>query len=551
MTLENMAALKAATPSTTDIATIKGYHTAGDGGGGDFYWDSSATEADNQGTIIESTTTSTGRWKRIYPEGSINVKWFGAQTGTLTDQSAAFNKAIQALSASGGELFIPAGAYELYGGITLVSNLTINGPGAILKGNMAGIDVHHVVIRPGLTMQQNNGSHVIFFNGAQTSSIRISGINIEGKLNTGFSSDGILFYQCGKEFWVEDCRISGINRIGITVDTCAGEAYIQNNNLSTCRNGIHIEGSSDVICSGNILDDCGNSSYGSAVHPYFSPIVFSHANNLRFTANTFRNNTRTIDIQICPCDNVTFSDNIGLPSVVTHSIGSSIYVSNMTFRNNTGGGLIPDQDGIDFRGRFIFENNSQFGGINISGFQHVLVKNNTNTTAPFDIRALSTLANSYLEVTGNVHTCQYYGVLQSDIVLFCNNSFSASYHSGYPGYVGYRFYGPGKVVARDNRSSGITGYHFWFDDPNADITVDNNTLLGITVMNTGNPAYPATADLHIKQKPDIYQMSAAPTSGTFKRDDIVFNTAPSAGSPSGWVCTAAGTPGTWSALSTL
>jgi hypothetical protein len=39
--------------------------------------------------------------------------------------------------------------------------------------------------------------------------------------------------------------------------------------------------------------------------------------------------------------------------------------------------------------------------------------------------------------------------------------------------------------------------------------------------------------------------SAAPTTGTWQPGDIVFNAAPSAGGTVGWVCTAAGTPGTW------
>lgn len=39
--------------------------------------------------------------------------------------------------------------------------------------------------------------------------------------------------------------------------------------------------------------------------------------------------------------------------------------------------------------------------------------------------------------------------------------------------------------------------------------------------------------------------SAAPTTGTYQRGNIVWNNAPSAGGYAGWICTAAGTPGTW------
>jgi hypothetical protein len=42
--------------------------------------------------------------------------------------------------------------------------------------------------------------------------------------------------------------------------------------------------------------------------------------------------------------------------------------------------------------------------------------------------------------------------------------------------------------------------------------------------------------------------SAAPTTGFHNRGEIVWNNAPSAGGKIGWVCTTAGTPGTWKAF---
>jgi hypothetical protein len=40
-------------------------------------------------------------------------------------------------------------------------------------------------------------------------------------------------------------------------------------------------------------------------------------------------------------------------------------------------------------------------------------------------------------------------------------------------------------------------------------------------------------------------LAAAPTTGTWKQGDIVFNTAPAASGKVGWVCVVAGAPGTW------
>ena len=42
--------------------------------------------------------------------------------------------------------------------------------------------------------------------------------------------------------------------------------------------------------------------------------------------------------------------------------------------------------------------------------------------------------------------------------------------------------------------------------------------------------------------------TAAPTVGTWRKGDLVYNTAASAGDPLGWYCVTAGTPGTWKEL---
>ena len=45
--------------------------------------------------------------------------------------------------------------------------------------------------------------------------------------------------------------------------------------------------------------------------------------------------------------------------------------------------------------------------------------------------------------------------------------------------------------------------------------------------------------------------TAAPTSGTYTRKQIVWNTEPSPGGVIGWVCVASGSPGTWKAFGNI
>lgn len=63
--VDSIAELKLISGSTADKLEVLGYYEKGDGGGGLFYWDSTSTETDNGGTIIQATGITTGRWKKI------------------------------------------------------------------------------------------------------------------------------------------------------------------------------------------------------------------------------------------------------------------------------------------------------------------------------------------------------------------------------------------------------------------------------------------------------------------------------------------------------
>jgi hypothetical protein len=53
------------------------------------------------------------------------------------------------------------------------------------------------------------------------------------------------------------------------------------------------------------------------------------------------------------------------------------------------------------------------------------------------------------------------------------------------------------------------------------------------------------------RKGDVRLYSAAPATGAWEITDYVYNSAPASGAPRGWVCTVAGTPGTWNAMANL
>lgn len=70
----------------------------------------------------------------------------------------------------------------------------------------------------------------------------------------------------------------------------------------------------------------------------------------------------------------------------------------------------------------------------------------------------------------------------------------------------------------------------------------------------GNEGSVSSSAVLLKQSNGIgsfYYNSAAPSSGTFARGDIAWNTQPTAGGTPGWVCVAGGTPGTWRAMANV
>lgn len=69
---------------------------------------------------------------------------------------------------------------------------------------------------------------------------------------------------------------------------------------------------------------------------------------------------------------------------------------------------------------------------------------------------------------------------------------------------------------------------------------------------TGNPTLPPRHYSHIDAAGKVITHgTAAPTAGTWAVGDVCLNSNPSAGGPPGWVCTTAGTAGTWKAMANL
>lgn len=96
---------------------VDGYNVQGDGGGGLFVWNATSVATPDSGTIVQVTGVSTGRWLRVDASSGnyLNVCWFGCDPTGATPSDTGIMAAYNALPATGGTLFFPAGTYLTVG----------------------------------------------------------------------------------------------------------------------------------------------------------------------------------------------------------------------------------------------------------------------------------------------------------------------------------------------------------------------------------------------------------------------------------------------------
>jgi len=132
ITISGLRAKDVSALSTGAASVVGGYYTLGDGGGGLFFYDATATDADNGGTIIEPDS-GVGRWFRPATE-TYNVREFGALGDGSHNDTAAIQAAVDVVSVNNrGSVYIPSGKYKISATIELTAtpdaNIAIFGDG--------------------------------------------------------------------------------------------------------------------------------------------------------------------------------------------------------------------------------------------------------------------------------------------------------------------------------------------------------------------------------------------------------------------------------------
>lgn len=182
--VDSINGLRALSKLTYTRAFVTGYYSAGDGGGGNYWYDpTDVTSADNGGTII--VATDGGRWK-LEPQFMVTLRTFGAKGDGTTNDTAAIQNAFT-WAAAGYTLRGSAGLYIINSGISV----TLNNGTAI---NAGGRRFQFIGDGPGNTCFQYAGSAsptLFTFNGNYFDRLVLQGFRVQHTDQASVTSNGI------------------------------------------------------------------------------------------------------------------------------------------------------------------------------------------------------------------------------------------------------------------------------------------------------------------------------------------------------------------------
>jgi hypothetical protein len=181
----DITALQGLTGAAGQTVLLTGRTTAGDGGGGIFYWTSSDVSTDvtnDPSSAIYVAPTgedgSSGAWVRMYNGAEVWVEWFGADaTGTSTCSSS-FNNAIAWLNYkhSGGTFRAGAGTFLLnntnVGAASWDNKRCIYIPYDNIKFKGSGVDITF------LKLDDDENAHTIKIGSRVTETVTVSNVEL-------------------------------------------------------------------------------------------------------------------------------------------------------------------------------------------------------------------------------------------------------------------------------------------------------------------------------------------------------------------------------------
>lgn len=470
----------------------------------------------------------------------VSVADFGAVGDGVTDDTVAIQNAFDSISTDGGTVsFVNGKTYmingqylpiqTLFGGVKPSSNTTIEGNNATLK------------------VITNNYTGYCVLNIASCDGITINNLNIQGDVSThtgvtGEFGHGIIIANSTNvrlyNVSSNDCWGDGLLVSNYTGTTSANvEAYncLFNNNRRQGMSVVNLTNGVFVGCSFNNTGRTLATSPASGVdlEPDFAGAV---ASNISFISCNFYNNQSH---GLIGGSSVNVVENIKLVSCYFNLNGASAITANSVGTTANVQGLFEIID-CEITGQVRVDN------CNIIGGRISLDDTNTNTLwavesladLPFkmigtsvyatDTRKVAAIAGATTENTRKmVQNCK----LNQDNNLLSDSNTWVSI-GGYVTLDNCQMTRTGAAPATGYAFSGASDFN-GFEAKMVNCYLDPKLSIGFTQNELMN---------RVAQRGWV---SAAPTTGAHTIGEIVLNSAPASAGYVGWVCTVAGTPGTW------
>ena len=556
---------KTVTPSTV---WVSGYHTKNDGAFGSniFRWNPTSTATDNGGTIIKLTSITTGRYELQY-SGAVNVKWFGAVDNSNITSS------LQHVLNLFGDIIIEGVGYTI-STVSLTRNTKIIG-----DGNSITI---------------GTGSHT---NGIVSNGFNIEIVNLDfySLRNVGIFTQALTITN-SNSIIIKDCNFDNFSQFTINAIYNIAGIYekiiidnIQVTNAGNIENGINncleilhrgCESITNIInisnsyfstitgTGGNIakfgvsntasIDNCIFKSVGRTTLSGSSAIEFGNKDNtLALTANRVFNNCVIED------DSSVYYSLGGNTGGITIK-NSRIYGQGISFVNPKMLNIRVDSTSlyklnieanvVSSKIDNISIENCEFDFLKTSGDEfmvidaitvHLSTINAQITTKNTIIKTLSGMKNKF-----NINTAEHYFTATQTTVFSGNIVTVGSNITTSPNT--FVFYGCIALVSENiislsgNRTYYITCGNLSLVRSICNIFEKNNLnfygSLGGKYIAYNNIQNGNFSDIATKLK--LYGVGI-PSIGTYVVGDKVYNTNPTPLGNIGWVCTTAGTPGTW------
>lgn len=480
-----------------------------------------------------------------FPVGDyVNVKDFGAVGDGVTNDSTAINAAL----AVGGAIYFPSGNYLIDARLYPVSNSKIFGDGASTKLklkdnfgtqiNMFNLDADTNISFQDLYLDGNLAGQTFIGDNGQNLISLLNGssdIIIDNCFFINSGKDGVYIGGGSKNVMVSNCTFDTMRRMGVTITS--GENIVVQSNIF--QNGYDLVG---LVSNTGVHFEPNNSS-----EYCYDLIIDNNIFKDMFSGVTLFNNKggATRDIIV---SNNTFNTISGQAACLVYYI-YNVTINGNSFYNN--GDLAGASDNSNKGGAIHLRSASEF---TISGN---IFKGNKGGTSTIYL-----YSTGWGVITGNTFThCQKHSIFWNYLYgaddagvggaarIITNNIFI----SGSKDSVGtYRAIETGDYATHysvadiiENNYAKIdptTSYGGFFK------TYYIKNISFNAVYNKGGTI--VTVDLDGGQH--FQEMaSAAPVSGTYKKGDFVLNQNPTAGSQMGWICTTAGSPGTWKAFGAI